>query len=109
MPYQSMAEILQGALCLATFGAIAAVVGKMMTGTIPLHGLLAGRVQGKVEPERLLALAAAVTLSALYIVPCAITLGSAAVPRAMPAVEPWMLAALITSQVLYLAGKLLRS
>jgi hypothetical protein len=104
-----MAEILQGALCLATFGAIAAVVGKMMTGTIPLHGLLVGRVQGKVEPERLLALAAGVALPALYIVHCAIALKTVAVPRALPAVEPWMLASLVVSQVLYLAGKLLRS
>ena len=109
MPYDVVAKILQGALCLATFGAIAVVVWKMSTGTIPLRGLLAGRVQAKAEPERLPALAAAVVLPALYIVQCAMMLRSVAVPRALPAVEPWLLAALVVSQALYLAGKFLRS
>ena len=109
MPYDFVVEILQGALCLTTFGAIAAVASKMLTGTISLRGLLVRRAQGKIEPERLLALAAAVALPLLYLIPCFVALKGVVVPRALPAVEPWMLAAALASQALYLAGKFLRS
>lgn len=109
MTYDLVIEIVQGALCLATFGAIVAVVWKMMTGTIPLRGLLARRAEGEAEPERLIALAAALALPALYLVRCASDLMNGGIPRTLPAVDPWMLGALIASQSFYLAGKVLRS
>lgn len=109
MSYDFVVDIVQWALRLAAFGMIAAVSGKMLVGTISLRGMLLGRALGKVEPERILALAAAVALSALYLFQCALTLKDVAVPRALPGAEPWMLAAALASQALYLGGKFLRA
>lgn len=109
MSYDFVVEMVQGALCLATFGAIAVVVWKMLAGTISLRGLLVRRAPGRIEPERLLAFTTAVALPAFYVVHCGIALKDVVVPHALPAVEPWMLAAALASQALYLAGKFLRS
>ncbi len=109
MSYDFVVETLQGALCIATFGLIAAVAGKTLARTLSPRGLLAGRAAGKIEPERLLALAMAIVLPALYLIHCITALMNGAVPRALPAAEPWMVAALLASQALYLGGKFLRS
>lgn len=109
MSYDFCVDIVQGALCIATFGLIGSVVYKMLAGRIPLAGLLAGRADGKVQLERIPALAVAVALPAIYLLHCAIAAKAVAVPRALPDAEPWMLAAALASQALYLGGKFFRS
>ena len=109
MSYEFCVDVVQGALCIATFGLIGTTVYKMLAGRIPLSGLLVARTGGTAQPERLLALATAVALPAIYLLHCVIAAKDAAVPRALPDAEPWMLAAVLASQALYLGGKLLRS
>lgn len=109
MSYEVAVAVVQGALCLATFGVITVVAGKMLAGTISLRGLLAGQTHGKIEPERILAFGTAIVLPALYLIHCMTALTNGAVLRALPGAEPWMVAALLASQALYLAGKFLRS
>ncbi len=109
MSYDFFIEIVQGALCIATFGLIGSVVYKMLAGGIPLSGLLAGRADRKTQLERIPALAAAIVLSAIYLAHCVIDAKAVAVPRALPDAEPWMLAAALASQALYLGGKFFRS
>ena len=109
MSYDFCIESVQGALCIATFGLIGSVVYKMLAGRIPLAGLLAGHADGKMQLERIPALAAAAALPAIYLVHCAIAATSVTVPRALPDAGPWMLAAALASQVLYLGGKIFRS
>ena len=109
MSYDLAVDIVQSALRFATFGLIAVVAGKLLAGRISLRGLLAGRAHGKAEPERVLALATALALPALYLGHCVIALKDIAVPRALPDAAPWMVAALAASQALYLGGKLLRA
>jgi hypothetical protein len=109
MSYDFYVDIAQGALCIATLGLIGTVVHKMLAGTIPLAGLLAGRANGKAQPERILTFTTAVALPMIYLLHCAITAKDAAVPRALPDAEPWMLAALLASQALYLGGKFFRT
>ena len=63
---------------------------------------------GDVQPERMQALLSSLAIPAIYFSDCLGVLKGEQIPKSLPDVQTWMLAAGLGSHALYLFGKILR-
>jgi hypothetical protein len=108
MTYAAVVELLQWAFRLFVIGLMVLVLLKLLIGTIPITGLLTDEPGGDIQPERMQALLSSLAIPIIYFGDCIGAFKGGQIPKSLPDVQTWMLAAGLGSHGLYLFGKILR-